>query len=413
MSAPRQYHHQRLACGAEFALEHIPGRQLVAYDLRVLTGMVDEPDDRLGLAHLVEQTITKGTAKHNGQGLLDAFDSLGAQAVSYVGREAIGFRGLCLPEYLAQSLALHAEVLRTPTFPDDPCRVAVELAQQNLTALEDQPDELAQRMLARQTYGPRLGRHPLGDGESLSRITRDDMEAFWRTHFGAVRMQISMAGPVQPRETAELCEQAFAGFGAPPDDGRAPRRIEFTPGAQHRHKELEQQQIFMSWPGVPRTHADYPAERVTLALLSDGMSSRLFTEVREKLGLVYWVGAWAEHPRGGGMMFAGASTTPQRCDETYRVLLREIDRLAEDISEAELERGKKGLIAKAQTHGDITKARAGELSSDLFFYGQPMPLEEKVRRISSVTAGDVRRYLHEHPRDRLAIATLGPRALQV
>ena len=52
------------------------------------------------------------------------------------------------------------------------------------------------------------------------------------------------------------------------------------------------------------------------------MSGRLFTEVREKRGLVYWVGAWCETPRGSGVMFLGASTTPQRCDETYEALSR-------------------------------------------------------------------------------------------
>jgi len=412
MTAPRDYVHRRLDCGVEFALERLPGRRLAAYDLRVLTGMVDESEERLGLAYLVDQTITKGTTKRNGQEYLDAFDAIGAQQTSYVGREAFGFRCQCLPEYLPQSLALHAEALRTASFPEEACRVAVELAGQELTALQDQPDELAQRMINRQALGPRLGRHPLGQEATIARIGRGDILDFWRGQFGAARMQVALAGPFDADEAANQIDQAFSGFGTPPDDGRRPCPIEFTPGARHEHKELEQQQIFLAWPGVSRTSPEYPAERVMLAVLSDGMSSRLFTEVREKLGLVYWVGAWADQPRSGGMIFVGASTTPQRCDETHRVLLREVDRLAEDITETELNRAKVGMIAKAETHGDITRSRASELSSDLFYYGRPVQQEEKIRRISGVGVADIRRYLKEHPRNRLAAATLGPRALK-
>ncbi len=168
----------------------------------------------------------------------------------------------------------------------------------------------------------------------------------------------------------------------------------------------------MCWPGVKMTDDAYPAERLTLAILSDGMSSRLFTEVREKQGLVYWVDAWGEHPRDIGMIFMGASTTPARCEQTVRTLLQEVNRLSEDVTEEELSRAQVGIIAKSKTHGDITRARAGELSSDLFHYGRPVPLAEKHDWISAVTIADVQRYLAAHPRDKRCVLTLGPRALE-
>src|SRR5262249_35730004 len=162
-------------------------------------------------------------------------------------------------------------------------------------------------------------------------IGRPEIETFWRTNFGAARMQIAMAGPIDPALVVDQLERSFAGFGQPPNDGRKFCPIDFTSIFTHQPKELEQEQIYLCWPGVGMTHPEYAVERVLLGVLSDGMSSRLFVEVREKLGLVYWVGAWHEHPRSGGMIFMGASTTPTRCDETYDVLLREVDRLALDI----------------------------------------------------------------------------------
>ena len=92
-------------------------------------------------------------------------------------------------------------------------------------------------------------------------------------------------------------------------------------------------------------------------------------------------------------------------------VLREIDRLSEDLSQEELDRAKVGITAKQQTHGDITRARVSEMSTDLFLFGRPVPQEEKLARVHAVTIADIKRYLNEHPRDRLCTVTLGPKPL--
>jgi predicted Zn-dependent peptidase len=110
-------------------------------------------------------------------------------------------------------------------------------------------------------------------------------------------------------------------------------------------------------------------------------------------------------------MFLGASTTPERCELTYDTLLQEVDRLADDLTPDELDRAVTGIVASQETRGDTTRARCGELAADLFFYGRPIPPEEKVARLQAVTVADIRQYLDAHPRDRLCVLTLGPRPL--
>lgn len=412
MNMREEYHHRRLGCGAEFAALPIEGRRTVAYEIRILAGLADEPEDKLGLARIVEETVNKGTERRSARDLSDAFDGIGAESSSGVGRESFVYRCSCLPEYLEQALSLHAEMLRTPTFPDEFVKVALDLGQQELTALEDDPGELNRKLISPYAFGKLLGRHELGSRETLARIGREDVVAFWRRHYAARRMTISVAGAVNVEATAGLIERLFSGFGDGGGDGRCPFGVEFQPGVRHHDKQLEQQHILMCWPGVEVPTGEYPVERVVLAVLSKGMSSRLFTEIREKQGLVYWVGAWDDHPRGAGLIFMGASTMPARCEQTVKAMLREVDRLSEDVSEEELTRAKVKLTAKTQTHGDITRARTSELSSDLFYYGRPVPLEEKNRRVEAVSIADVRRYLAAHPRDRLCVMTLGPKGLQ-
>ncbi len=403
--------HDVLPCGMEYGVWPLPGRRVVSFQLRVLAGLSAEPADKLGLAALIEDTIDKGTKTKTGRQLSDAFDAIGAGTGSGVGRETTTFTCTVLPEHFERAVELHAEFLRTPTFPDDAFRVSVTLNEQERDALDDDPQGLVDKYISRSAYGPVLGRHELGEPETIARITRDDLVAHWARHFCAGRIVTSVAGAVDPKRAAEVLQRHFAGFGSAERAGRESASVMFTPGRTHYEKDLQQEQIGICWPGVDATHKEFATQQVMLGILSGGMSARLFTEVREKRGLVYWVSAWQETPRGAGMIFLGASTTPQRCDETYATLLNEVERLADDIQPDELERAKTGIIAGQETRGDSTRARCSELANDLFFFERPVPIEEKIEQVQAVTIGDIHDYLASHPRDRLCVVTLGPEAL--
>jgi predicted Zn-dependent peptidase len=404
--------HQTLPCGIELAVLHLPDRRAMAMDIRVAAGAAYDPPDRLGLADLVSETLDKGTAHHTGRELSDAFDAIGAVAGSWCGREQTGFTSLCLPEFFDRTVELHAEYLRTPTFPEDSCSVAIELAHQELLTLEDDPQSLADKFLCRQALGPVLGRHVTGEDETLSRISRADFLDYWQRYYRAGRMIMAVAGPLPPTQVADIIARRFEGFGPPAPEARPLFEVEFAPITTHHQKETEQEQIAMALRSIPLTHPDQPVERVLLGVLSGGMSARLFSEVREKQGLVYWVSAWRETPRGSGMLFVGASTTPARVDQTYTTLLRELERAAEDVTAAEIERALAGIMVRADIRGDVTRAQCGELADDIVHYGRYVPREEKIARVQKVTPADVARYAAAHLRRQpRSTVTLGPRPL--
>lgn len=390
---------------------HLPTRSVVAFQIRVLAGCCVDPSDRLGLARLVEETLDKGTEHFSGQTLSDAFDAIGAGRSSGTGRETTTLTCTVLPEHFERALELHGEMLRRPTFPESSVTAAVELAQQELQALEDDAQSLTDKIISAQTYGPILGRHPLGSAESLGRIAQADLVAHWKKYYASGRIVATVAGPIEPQRVLNALEATFPGFGDAAPAGRDPVAPTFHATETHQPKELEQQQISFCFPGVDAVHDGFPTQQVMLGVLSGGMSGRLFTEVREKRGLVYWVGAWQDTPRGIGTIFLGASTTPDRCDQTYETLLREVERVGEDLQQAELDRAITGIIASQETRGDATRARCSELANDLFFFRRWMPLEEKIARVRAVTIERIHRFLQDHPRDRLSVVTLGPRPL--
>ena len=114
----------------------------------------------------------------------------------------------------------------------------------------------------------------------------------------------------------------------------------------------------------------------------------------------------------GGVLAMGASMTPRRSRRTRETLLREMERLSEDLTEEELARAKILIVARRQTRGELTRVRASEIAEDLFYFGQPRERNEETARIERVTLDDIRNYLAAHPRnpDQLSVVTLGPAA---
>jgi predicted Zn-dependent peptidase len=404
--------HRTLDCGIELGVMELPDRHAVAMELRFLSGTCDEPEALLGVGRMIQETIDLGTEHFDGRGLSDAFDEIGASHGGWVGREASSYHCMVLPEFVDRAVELHAEFLRRPTFPADKVEVAKTLTRQEIHALDDDPQGLADKYIGRQAYGSILGRHALGELETVDRISRESMVEHYQRHFGNGRLMVSVAGAVQADAMAVILEKYFSGFGDATHSGRKGYKVSFGARRAHYMKDSEQEQIAIAFPGVAKTATEYPAQRAMLAVLSGGMSSRLFTEVREKQGLVYWVAAWGEQPRGDGMIFLGASTKPERCDQTYATLLREVDRVGEDLTEEELDRAVAGIVAKVETRGDITRSRCSEIADDLFHYGRYVGPEEKTAKIKAVTVESIQDYLRSHPRDALSVVTLGPRVLE-
>jgi len=285
--------YRRLNCGMDLAVMPMTDRPIVAIAIRVLAGFAFESPRYLGVAHVCDEAIGKGTAKRDGRALNDAFDEIGATHSSSAGRESFGFSCLCLPEFTAQAIDLLAEMIRTPSFPQDACDVAVELARQSLAALDDDPQELAKKLLHHHAYGDPLGRHPFGEQQTLERIGREQIVDHWQRFFRSPNMQCTVTGAVEPDRMADLLEAVFEDFAPDPkssSDRPAPPPLRFTPGRRHYAKDLEQEQVMLCFPGAAVTDHDFPVEQVLLGVLAGGMSGRLFTEVREKQGLVYWVG---------------------------------------------------------------------------------------------------------------------------
>jgi predicted Zn-dependent peptidase len=143
-------------------------------------------------------------------------------------------------------------------------------------------------------------------------------------------------------------------------------------------------------------------------VLSGGMGARLFTEVREKRGLVYAVIARYHCLKGHAGMFVYAGTTPERAQETLEVTVAEVRRLAEGIEDAEVERARTQLKSALIMQGESTSARSDALAADYYYLRRLRSLEEISTAVDAVSPSDVLAYVKAFPAQKLTVLTVGP-----
>ena len=185
------------------------------------------------------------------------------------------------------------------------------------------------------------------------------------------------------------------------------------PRRAHVGKELEQTQITVAYPSVPVAHPDYYVALGAVNVLSGGMGARLFTEIREKEGLCYSVGASYHPMKDRGAVVAYAASLNHQAQRTLDLLLHELKRLRDGIEEDEVERVRVGLKTSLIMQQESTGSRALALASDWYYLGRVRSFDEIQAAIDGLTAQAIVAHLRRCPPGDFRIVTLGPAPLNV
>jgi predicted Zn-dependent peptidase len=384
---------ERWPNGLTVALEErdFPG---VAFQLLVPAGAVNDPEGLEGASTLLEGWLWKGAGELDARGLAQALDALGVRRSSGAGLEYTAFAASFLPEVLEEVFRLYALLLTRPRLPEEGFEAVRSVALQSLLSLEDQPARKLFSELRRRVFLSPHGRDPLGREEDLKRATPKALrEDFGRryTPRGAI---LAVAGGVSWERLLGALEPLALWKG---EEALYPPPLLASPERFALRRPTAQVQIGLAYPDVGPEDPGFYAARLALEVLSGGMSSRLFTEVREKRGLVYAVSAFPAGVKGQGLLMAYAGTTRDRAKETLAVMLQEMERLAEGVTEEELARAKVGLRTALVMGDESIRTRASSMARDLYMLGRVRPLAEIEARVEGTTLEEVNAFLRAHP----------------
>ncbi|MBB6098749.1 putative Zn-dependent peptidase [Deinobacterium chartae] len=380
-----------------------------AFEFRIPCGSAADPAGLRGSASALEEWIYRGAGERDSRALADAFDALGLRRGGGAGHEATRLSASCLPGDLEDALALYADVLRRPRLEANELPPILDLARQDLEGLEDSPPDLLFTELRRRLFAPGYGDPVQGRLEDLASITPERLRADFARRYTPRGAVLGVAGDIDIERLRDTAQRLFGDWEGPES---AVPPLELRPSFHgHVRQDSNQTHIALMYEGVHPRDPHWYLFNLAAGVLSGGSAARLFTEVREKRGLVYSVHASAAVVGDRGFLSAYAGTTPERAAETLEVLIQEIARLRQGVGADELERAKAGLLSSLVMSGESSRSRAAALTRDFALLGRVRSLEEVEQAIRRVSVNELNAYLEAYPLDRPAVLSLGPEAL--
>jgi predicted Zn-dependent peptidase len=380
----------KLANGLRVVSYRMPHVETVSLGVWVAAGARHEQQAEHGISHLLEHMAFKGTERRSAKDIAEEIEAVGGELNAATSLETTAYYSRVLEADVGLALDILADILQIPRYAQDELEREREVILQEIAGTRDSPDEIAYELLQDAAYpGQSIGRPILGTTKSVTRFSADDLRAFLEANYGASRMVLAAAGKVDHGKLLRHVEAQFGrmngGIGGRFDAAR------YVGGIRTSPKRFEQSHLVMAFAGPSYRSEEFYTGQVFSGLFGGGMSSRLFQEVRERLGLCYAIYSSCWALADTGLFGIHAATGPEMMRKLIDVVGQQLVRAAtEKPAEAELARAKAQLKAGLLMSLESSSARAEQMARQLLLFDRLIDTAELVDRIEKVTADDVR-----------------------
>ena len=382
-----------------------------AFALLLPAGYIHDPTSHLGLANFACEMAQRGCGDRDSHRFVEDLDRLGVDRNAAVSAAHSSYGGATLATSLESVLEIYADVVRRPLLPAEQIEEGRQVCFQELWSIEDDLARKTMRGLKERFYGNPWGRSSQGTAECLQQISPADIQTFITQYYQPEGAILSVAGKVDWERLRDHVGELFTPWN-PPGTVALPDTLP-PEGYLHVPYESNQTQIGVAYNSVPYADPNYFQARAAVGILSDGMSSRLFTEVRENRGLCYTVYASCHSLRHRGSVLCYAATSTERAQETLDVMLSELKKLKDGIRQDELDRLKARLKSSLIMQQESSSARSSSMAADWYHLGRVMQMDEVGRIIDDLTCDSINEYLANHAPQAFTVVTLGEQPLEV
>ncbi len=397
-----------LPSGLRIATETMPHVETVAVAVSVDVGARYETENENGLAHMLEHMAFKGTKKRDARAIAETFDDIGGHGNAYTSAEQTVYYAKVLKEELPTAVDILGDILLNSTFAEDELERERGVILQEIAMHNDSPDDLVFDIFQDTAFPHQaIGRSILGKPENIARFTQNDMAGWMERFYHPEKIVVTAAGNLSHNELVTLTKEHL-NFHARPRMPK-PEQAVYKGGDKRVTRDLEQLHLLIGWECGSVHHPDYYVLQLLSIILGGGMSSRLFQEVREKRGLAYHVQSMVSACDDAGVFSLYAATAEEHVNELVPVLCGEVLRLAETVTEEELNRAKKQHRASLLMAKENTSSVTEWLGRHLLVYNEYKTAEALTQIINAITLTDIKRLATQFANDnKLSVTALGP-----
>ncbi|WP_457788196.1 M16 family metallopeptidase [Pseudomonas sp. PL-6] len=397
----------------------VEARELPMFDLRLTFAAGSSQDDGVpGLATLTNAMLNEGVPGKDVGAIAAGFEGLGAEFGNGAYRDmaVASLRSLSAKEQREPALALFAEVLGQPTFPEE---ALARIKNQLLAGFEFQkqnPGKLASLELFQRLYGDHPYAHPSdGNAESIPAIEREQLAAFHARAYAAGNAVIALVGDLSREQAEAIAAQVSAALPQGPALPRIAQPQPPAPGPSHIEFPSNQTHLMIAQLGIDRRDPDYAALYLGNQIFGGGgFGTRLMSEVREKRGLTYGVYSGFSAMQARGPFMINLQTRAELSEGTLKLVKQLLaDYLQSGPTQEELDNAKRELAGSFPLSTASNADIVGQLAS-MGFYDLPLSyLDDFMRDVQALSVEQVKAAMAKHlDPEALLVVTAGPTVTQ-
>lgn len=378
----------KLSNGLTIATETMPSLESAALGIWVKAGARDEGLHEHGIAHLLEHMAFKGTARRSARRIAEEIEDVGGELNASTSVETTAYYARVMREDVPLALDILSDILLDSKFDEEELVREQHVILQEIGAAEDTPDDIVFDHFQAQAFRDQvIGRPILGTRETVRSFTPEGLRSYLGSHYTPDKLVVSAAGAVSHQDVVDRVTANFghlaAGTGA---EAQGRLSAAYTGGEFRQDRDLADAQLVLGFQGRPYYQRDFYASQVLSTILGGGMSSRLFQEVRETRGLCYAISAFHWSFSDTGLFGIHAATGEDELSELAPVIVEELARAADGITEKEVVRARSQIRSSLLMSQESPASRAGQIARQLLFKGSVIENTELLDRLAAISA---------------------------
>lgn len=407
----RDIRRQVLPNGIRVVTERMPNVRSVSVGIWIGTGSREETPEETGISHFVEHMVFKGTERRSAEEIARSVDSIGGGLDAFTSKGVVSYNVKVLDEHIAEAFDIVADLVRHPRFDERDIEKEKGVVLEELKMESDNPEYLAHELFSSHFWkGHGLGRAILGTRRTIRSFHREQLLRYHRRVYSPANILVTAAGNLDHRTLVQLTEDHLGDLKPRPALTSGEHPEPHAPLVVRNKKSVEQVHMFVGVPAVAMPDEQRFACYLLNGILGGGMSSRLFQNIREKLGLAYSVYSELTMYRDAGCLVVYAGTSARSAEKVVKLIVEELHTAASHlVGPEELRRAKDHLKGSMVLGLESTSSRMANLARQETYFKRFLSLDEMLERVEQVTAQEVldlaQRFFH--PR-QIAVAMLGP-----
>ncbi|MDE7365737.1 MAG: insulinase family protein [Lachnospiraceae bacterium] len=398
-----------LSNGIRTVIESVPNVRSAALGIYVETGSAYEMDRNNGISHMIEHMMFKGTINRSGRDIAMEAALLGDDMNAYTAKEVTCYYARILDEHLPVMAEILGDMFCNSLFDEEELEKEKGVILDEIDMYEDSPEDMVQEQLQKLVWDS----HPLGyiisgTEENVRCMTRKELMEFWKEHYVAEQMIISVAGHVETEAVCELLEKCFGSIpgGRKQKEGAAPV---YQPARKWFQKEIEQVHVCIGFPGI--SHIDDKSYTLSVAnnIIGGSSSSRLFQQIREEQGLCYSLYSYGSsyHQTGTFQIYCGMNE--ENLEPVCKSIMECLQKLKQEgPTEEELNQSLSQIRSELLLSMENTHNRMHNNARNLLYMGRIVTIEETLDALRAVTRADIMNYMEEYCRlEQLSMTLVG------